>query len=160
MNLDKIYLNSAISSTISCWTYCAPRSSPPLVVCWRHIPAAVPWVTSWILRIFVGLVINALAVVNRRTGCSSTLLFCHGPLIRITERLVHWLGVVGANHLSGGSSYTTSHWTLWEESQRVLNKGEIEELWFLMRKKKIYCMFCKALRTIWCFHKNVGFWIP
>lgn len=122
--LDKVLLHSAISPKITCWTYCAPGSGPPLVVCWGHIPAVVPRMASWVLWISVGLVIDALTVVDRGTGCRGTLLFCRRLLIRVTERLVHWLVVVRADHLPGDSSRTTCHWTLGTENQGVKNWSE------------------------------------
>lgn len=107
-------------------TYWAPGSSPPLVVCRRHIPTAVPRMTPRVLGISVGLVIDALAVVDRGAGCSSTLLLCCRPFIWVTKRLVHWLVVVRADHLSGGFSHATCHWTLCHgrESQSVDNRCE------------------------------------
>lgn len=93
-------------------TYWAPGSSPPLVFCRGHIPTAVPRMMSWILGISVGLVTDALPVVNRGAGCSSTLLFCRRSFFWVTESLVHWLVVVRADHLSGSSTHTTCHWTL------------------------------------------------
>lgn len=118
---DKII---SISPKITCRTYCAPGSGPPLVVCWGHIPAVVTWMASWVLWISIGLVIDALTVVDRGAGCSGTLLFCCRLLIWVTERLVHWLVVVRADHLPGDSSHATSHWTLGTENQGVKNWSE------------------------------------
>lgn len=123
---DKIFLHSPISPKITCLTYCAPGSGPPLVVSWGHIPAAVPRMASWVLGMSVGLIIDTLTMVDRRARCSGTLLFCRRLLIRVTERLVHWLVVVRADHLPGGSSNATSYWTLGQgrEYQGVKNWGE------------------------------------
>lgn len=104
--------HSDISSEISWWTYCSPGSGPPLVVSWWHIPAAVARMTTWILGISIGLVIDALSVVDRSAGRSSALLLCHRPLIWVTEGLVHRLVVVRADHVSGGSSHAARRWTL------------------------------------------------
>lgn len=111
-------------------TYCAPGSSPPLVVCWWHIPAAVPRMVSWVLGISIGLIVDTLAMVDRGTGCSGTLLFCCRLFFQVTERLVHWLVVVRADHLSGGSSHATCYWTLQQgrENQSVKHEHEGVEL--------------------------------
>lgn len=129
MNLpqDRKLLHISISPKITCWTYCAPGSGPPLVVCWGHIPAAVPRMASWVLRISVGLVIDALAMVDRGAGRGGTLLLRRRLLIRVAERLVHWLVVVRAVYLPGDSSHATSHWALGGhggENQGIKSWGE------------------------------------
>lgn len=92
-----------------CRTYCAPGSRPPLVVCRRHIPAAVARMASGVLRVPVGLVIDALTVVDGGAGCGRALLLRHGLLLRVTEGPVHGLVVVRADHLPRGPSNATSH---------------------------------------------------
>lgn len=96
------------------WTYCAPGSSPPLVVSRGHVPAAVARVVSWVLWISIGLVIDALTVVDGGTGGGSALLLRCRLLIWVTERLVHWLVVVRTVNMPGHSSHTASHRTLGE----------------------------------------------
>jgi len=102
-----------------CWTYCAPGSGPPLVVCRGHIPAAVSGMASGVLGVSVGLIVDALAVGDGGARVSAALLFRRQLLIRVTEGLVHRLVVVGADHLPGGSSNATSHWALGTESRGV-----------------------------------------
>lgn len=63
----------------------------------------------WVLRISVGLVVDALTVVDGGAGYSGAFLFCRRFLIRVTERLIHWLVVVRAHHLSGASPNAAGH---------------------------------------------------
>ena len=78
---------------------------------------------SRVLGISVGLVVDALTVVDGGAGCSGTVLFCRRLLIRVAEGLVHRLVVVRADHLPGASSPTAGHWTLGSrrERKKVLN---------------------------------------
>lgn len=137
---DWNFLNESITRKktslhkITVWTYCSPGSGPPLVVCWGHIPAAVAGMASWILRISVRLVVDALAMVG--AGCNVTLLFCCRLLVWVTERLSHRLVVVGADHLSSESSHATSHWTLGQKGRDhgVKNWGDGEAVNFTRKQ--------------------------
>lgn len=85
---------------------------------------------SGVLRISVGLVIDALAVVDRGAGDGSTLLLGPRLLIWVTEGRVHRLVVVRAVYVPGGSSHATSHRTLgghgWKGRTRLLH-AEVRE---------------------------------
>lgn len=69
-------------------------------------------VAARVLRVAVGLVVDALAAVDGGAGGGDALLLCRGLLVGVAEGLVHRLVVIGTVDVAGDFSYTTSHRTL------------------------------------------------